>query len=473
MKPEPQPQRSEPDYRKDKIGKFYGEQPLSTDDKPKTALQLLLEYEDGDCSDEKFSENMDRILREYSKTLREIKEHESATEQPPATQPQRSEHVLPSDWNKDLPVITTLSQPPGTALDKHDAEVIEHWMKSRCLVTLEKYEDDIAEVRKTLVDALEELQKRVLTQEQKAIIDDALEKVKEIKMSNEPQQRSEQSSRDVAANLHKINPATDLDDKGNLIRHEQPPAMEQQMALKDVLREREAQQRKWGEQNHEMPVWLEILHEETGELCEADLHARFGGPKMNDVFKEAVQVAAVGLQIVEYLRRQKPDSLPVTDDRVKERGSHAEGQEWTGSIGGLITDSNWKPIAVALDIENAHKIADARNAERAASDKTHKREVADLQQQLASERNRNFTAEKELRDKAIARIDELKQQLLQAQAAIAEHDAEVRKPLVESMKPLVDALSRIAARDGNRVLTLAECFVEARNALDALAKVKE
>lgn len=75
-------------------------------------------------------------------------------------------------------------------------------------------------------------------------------------------------------------------------------------AIQDVLCERRAQQEKWGEQNHDMSVWLEILHEETGELCEADLHHRFGGPKRNNVFKEAVQVAAVALQIVECLRRQ-------------------------------------------------------------------------------------------------------------------------------------------------------------------------
>lgn len=89
-------------------------------------------------------------------------------------------------------------------------------------------------------------------------------------------------------------------------------------AIQDVLRERGNQQRKWGEQNHEMSIWLEILHEETGELCEADLHAKFGGPKRNNVFNEAVQVAAVALQIVEFLRRQSSPSQRPTPATVSE-----------------------------------------------------------------------------------------------------------------------------------------------------------
>jgi NTP pyrophosphatase (non-canonical NTP hydrolase) len=87
----------------------------------------------------------------------------------------------------------------------------------------------------------------------------------------------------------------------------EPPRGWQEIAIKDVLRERKNQQQKWGEQNHEMPIWLAILHEETGELSEAVLHSIFGGPERNEVFKEAVHVAAVGLQIVEFLRRDKPN----------------------------------------------------------------------------------------------------------------------------------------------------------------------
>ena len=55
-----------------------------------------------------------------------------------------------------------------------------------------------------------------------------------------------------------------------------------------------------------MPTWLCILHEETGELSEAVLHRKFGGPEAFGELSEAIQVAAVALQIVEFLLRRKP-----------------------------------------------------------------------------------------------------------------------------------------------------------------------
>jgi NTP pyrophosphatase (non-canonical NTP hydrolase) len=70
-----------------------------------------------------------------------------------------------------------------------------------------------------------------------------------------------------------------------------------------VLNERQNQFLKWGNQNHDMMTWLAILHEETGELAQACLHKKFGGSKSDDVLHEAVQVAAVGLQIVEHLKQ--------------------------------------------------------------------------------------------------------------------------------------------------------------------------
>lgn len=75
-------------------------------------------------------------------------------------------------------------------------------------------------------------------------------------------------------------------------------------AINRILAERAEQFRKWGEQNHDMMTWLAILHEETGELAEACLHQKFGGPEAQHIFKEAVQTAAVACQIVEYLIRQ-------------------------------------------------------------------------------------------------------------------------------------------------------------------------
>lgn len=71
----------------------------------------------------------------------------------------------------------------------------------------------------------------------------------------------------------------------------------------DVFAERARQEAKWGEQNHDPITYLAILTEEVGELAQAALHARFGGPEAGNMRAEAVQVAAVAVAIVECLER--------------------------------------------------------------------------------------------------------------------------------------------------------------------------
>ena len=107
-------------------------------------------------------------------------------------------------------------------------------------------------------------------------------------------------------------------------------------------------------------------------------------------------------------------------------------KQWTGSIGGLITDANRKPIAVALDIENAKAVADAHNAALAAAVKPYNdgwldqmardsREIVRLELQLAAEREKlkgvmaDITNERQLHQ----------QQLLAAQVVIAKHNKQV------------------------------------------------
>lgn len=85
-------------------------------------------------------------------------------------------------------------------------------------------------------------------------------------------------------------------------------------ALKAVLEERTRQDKKWGEQNHCMEDWMLILHEETGELSEAILHEKFGGHAAEELEKEAVQIAAVALQIVQFLKR-RPRAAWVRDKK--------------------------------------------------------------------------------------------------------------------------------------------------------------
>jgi NTP pyrophosphatase (non-canonical NTP hydrolase) len=76
-------------------------------------------------------------------------------------------------------------------------------------------------------------------------------------------------------------------------------------ALADILAERKRQDEKWGEQNHDAITYLAILIEECGELAQAALHYKFGGPEALGVRNEAVQVAAVALAIVQCLDRNE------------------------------------------------------------------------------------------------------------------------------------------------------------------------
>jgi len=85
----------------------------------------------------------------------------------------------------------------------------------------------------------------------------------------------------------------------------------QAKAFEDILKERNNQDIKWGEQNHNPYIYLTILLEETGELSQSILHSQFGGDKdknrggFKNVRKEAVHVAATAMAIVECLDRNK------------------------------------------------------------------------------------------------------------------------------------------------------------------------
>lgn len=80
--------------------------------------------------------------------------------------------------------------------------------------------------------------------------------------------------------------------------------------MASILEERQRQLEKWGEQDHTLGNWGLILMEEVGEWSEAALHTQFGGPKAEGLRKEAVHVAAVALQIVQWLDREPSNSPP-------------------------------------------------------------------------------------------------------------------------------------------------------------------
>ena len=81
----------------------------------------------------------------------------------------------------------------------------------------------------------------------------------------------------------------------------------QKKVLSDILCEREGQELKWVEQNHDPYTYLAILLEEVGEYARACLQTQFGGKHggLDKMRTEAVQVAAVATAIIECLDREK------------------------------------------------------------------------------------------------------------------------------------------------------------------------
>lgn len=68
-----------------------------------------------------------------------------------------------------------------------------------------------------------------------------------------------------------------------------------------VKAERERQFAKWGKQKHIAPIWLLILFEEVGEAAQAVLHDIFGGDHAGTFKTEIIHVAAVAVQIIEWI----------------------------------------------------------------------------------------------------------------------------------------------------------------------------
>jgi hypothetical protein len=89
-----------------------------------------------------------------------------------------------------------------------------------------------------------------------------------------------------------------------------PPLSTRAAAMHMVYKERDRQDSKWGEQNHQPPIWMGILGEEYGELCQTVNETVFdNGPEerakggRDNMMREACQVAAVAVSFMEYLMR--------------------------------------------------------------------------------------------------------------------------------------------------------------------------
>lgn len=73
--------------------------------------------------------------------------------------------------------------------------------------------------------------------------------------------------------------------------------------IDEIATERQRQDDKWGEQNHDNYRWLTILAEEVGELSRAIIDNEFGGRAAGTERTELIQVVAVGIQWLECMDR--------------------------------------------------------------------------------------------------------------------------------------------------------------------------
>ena len=74
--------------------------------------------------------------------------------------------------------------------------------------------------------------------------------------------------------------------------------MNKEDVVSSILIERQKQDDKWGEQNHDVYKWLAILGEEVGEANKAALE-----DSRDDVINELIQIGAVTVAMIESLKR--------------------------------------------------------------------------------------------------------------------------------------------------------------------------
>lgn len=83
----------------------------------------------------------------------------------------------------------------------------------------------------------------------------------------------------------------------------QTVSKEQANALREVVAERERQDKKWHVQNWTVLEWIPILLEEFGELGQEVNRHYYGNKGLADYKAELIQVVAVALAMLECLER--------------------------------------------------------------------------------------------------------------------------------------------------------------------------
>ena len=76
--------------------------------------------------------------------------------------------------------------------------------------------------------------------------------------------------------------------------------MNKDKIIKFIIAERNRQDEKWGEQNHDVYKWLAILGEEVGEANKAALENDY-----SELMQELIQIGAVTVAMIESLERNR------------------------------------------------------------------------------------------------------------------------------------------------------------------------
>jgi len=107
----------------------------------------------------------------------------------------------------------------------------------------------------------------------------------------------------------------------------------------EIEKERDHQDRKWGEQNHDDLKWLAVLGEEFGEVSKAILESR----KSTDfhIDHEIIQVAAVAAAWRECRLRRIDKEPPTQTQKCVTCGANFEGNALTQSSRLGLCSSCW------------------------------------------------------------------------------------------------------------------------------------
>lgn len=121
--------------------------------------------------------------------------------------------------------------------------------------------------------------------------------------------------------------------------------------FEDIRQERELQDSKWGQQDHDPFIWLAILGEEVGEVNKAVLENFWDDDEMENYREELVQVAAVCVAAIEsYDRQNDPKEYTgVTKNEFLELGVDGWLESETGKTYEVITDKDNVYIGYAMD----------------------------------------------------------------------------------------------------------------------------